>query len=120
MIDAKFAVDFTHTWIDAWNSHDMRKILAHYSEDFEMSSHFILNIAQEPSGTLKGKGPIGTYWSKALEFFPDLHFDHIATFVGVNTITLNFEWARGLSAEVFVFGPDQKVIKAFAHHAASV
>jgi len=120
MIETRFAENFAREWIDAWNSHDMSRILDHYSDDFEMSSPIISQVAREPSGRLKGKGPIGSYWTKALEMFPDLHFAHIATFVGVNTITLNFEWAGGLSAEVFMFGPDLKVTMAFAHHAVGV
>jgi Mg2+/citrate symporter len=118
MIDKTFAEHFANGWIDSWNKHDMSRILAHYSDEFEMSSPIIVKIAGEPSGTLKGKAAVGAYWMKALALIPDLHFDLIATFIGVNSITLNFKWARGLSSEVFVFGSDQKVTRSYAHHAA--
>jgi hypothetical protein len=83
-----------------------------------MSSPIIVQMADEPSGTLKGKKAVGAYWAKALAAFPDLHFDHVATFIGANSITLNFKWARGPAAEVFLFDPDRKVTRAYAHHAA--
>ena len=118
MIDKTFAAHFVNEWIDSWNSHDLGRILSHYTDEFEMSSPIIVQMAGEPSGTLKGKKAVGAYWAKALAVFPDLHFDHVATFIGANSITLNFKWARGLSAEVFVFGPDMKVTRSYAHHAS--
>ncbi len=118
MIDKKFAEHFARDWIDSWNSHDLDRILAHYSEQFEMSSPVIIQIAGEPSGTLKGKDAVGAYWAKALSLIPDLRFELVTTLIGVNSITLYYKGPRGLSAEVFHFGPDQKVLRAYAHYAA--
>ncbi|MBI3596859.1 MAG: nuclear transport factor 2 family protein [Nitrospirae bacterium] len=117
MIDKQFAEHFASDWIDSWNSHDLSRILSHYADDFEMSSPYIVAIAGDPSGTLKGKEKIGTYWAKALQRIPDLRFELISTLVGVNSITLYYKGARGLAAEVFHFGPDQKVVRAYAHYA---
>jgi len=118
MIEKTFARHFASEWIAAWNSHVLNRVLAHYTDDFEMSSPIIVQIAGELSGTLKGKDAVGAYWSKALSLFPDLHFNLVATFIGINSITLNFRWSGGSSAEVFVFGPDLKVTRSYAHHAA--
>lgn len=118
MIENTFAGHFAADWIDAWNSHDLDRILSHYADDFEMSSPVIIQIAGEPSGTLKGKEAVGSYWAKALGLIPDLRFELVTTLVGVNSITLYYNGARGrLAAEVFHFGPDGKVRKAFAHYA---
>ncbi len=38
MIDQQWAQAFAEDWIASWNSHDMERILAHYTDDFEMSS----------------------------------------------------------------------------------
>ncbi|HEX5049396.1 MAG TPA: nuclear transport factor 2 family protein, partial [Gammaproteobacteria bacterium] len=38
MITQDFAQTFAHEWIDAWNSHDLDRILSHYADDFVMSS----------------------------------------------------------------------------------
>ncbi len=117
MIDKLFAERFATDWINAWNSHDIERVLKHYDDDFEMSSPYISQIANEPSGTLRGKVAIGDYWSKALEGIPDLHFELISTLVGVNSITLYYKGAQErFAAEVFHFSPNQKVIKAFAHY----
>ena len=118
MIDRAFAEVFAADWIDSWNSRDLSRILSHYSEDFEMSSPVIIEVVGEPSGTLKGKEAVGAYWTKALQLRPDLHFELITTLNGVNSITLYYKGHRGLSAECFHFGSDQKVIMSFAHYAA--
>ena len=118
MIDKKFAEHFARDWIDSWNSHDLDRILAHYSDQFEMSSPVIIQIAGEPSGTLNGKEAVGAYWAKALSLIPDLRFQLLSTLIGVNSITLYYKGPCGLSAEVFHFGPHQKVLRAYAHYAA--
>ncbi|TAN68139.1 MAG: nuclear transport factor 2 family protein [Methylobacter sp.] len=117
MMNNSFAEYFANDWIDSWNSHDLQRILSHYTDDFEMSSPVIIQLADEASGTLRGKAAVGVYWAKALKLIPDLHFELITTLVGVNSITLYYRGARGhLAAEVFHFNQEQKVTKAFAHY----
>jgi hypothetical protein len=116
MIDKKFAEHFAKEWIESWNSHDLDRILSHYSDQFEMTSPIIIQVVSEPSGTLKGKAAVGVYWAKALQLIPDLRFELLATLIGVSSITLYYKGARGLAAEVFHFGPDRKVVRAYAHY----
>ena len=112
-----FAEHFSSDWIDSWNSHDLSWILSHYADDFIMTSPNIIQLADEPSGTLRGKAAVGAYWAKALQLIPDLHFELITTLVGVNSITLYYRGAQGrLAAEVFHFNQEQKVTQAFAHY----
>lgn len=116
MIDKIFADHFAADWIESWNDHDLDRILSHYTDDFEMSSPVITKIAGEPSGTLKGKENVGAYWAKALQSNPNLHFELVTTLVGINSITLYYQGARGPSAEVFHFNLDGKVARAYAHY----
>ena len=58
MIDRTWAEQFAKEWIDAWNSHDLDRILSHYVEDFEMSSPLIIELKKDPSGVLRGKTAI--------------------------------------------------------------
>jgi SnoaL-like domain len=119
-MDKTFAEHFAADWIDSWNAHDLDRVLSHYADDFEMSSPVIIQLAGEPSGTLRGKTAVGRYWSNALELLPDLHFELISVLAGVTTITLYYRGARGrLAAEVFHFGGEQRVTKAFAHYDVS-
>lgn len=117
MIDNAFAEHFVADWIESWNSHNLDRILSHYSDDFEMASPLIAQIANEPTGTLKGKDAIRAYWGKALALIPDLHFELVTTLVGAKSITVYYRGARGLAAEVFHFDRSGKVNKASAHYA---
>lgn len=117
MIDANFASHFAADWIDAWNRHDLDAILAHYADDFEMRSPYIVQIAGEPSGVLRGKAAVGAYWAAALARMPDLRFALLGVFVGVDSLIVHYQGVRGPAAEVFEFGPDGRVIRAAAHYA---
>jgi hypothetical protein len=117
MIDKKFAEHFANDWIDSWNSHDLERILSHYSDQFEMSSPIIIQLVGETSGTLKGKDAAGAYWAKALQLIPDLRFELLSVLMGVNSLILYYKGVRGLAAEVLHFGLDRKVVRAYAHYA---
>jgi ketosteroid isomerase-like protein len=117
-MEQAFAEHFAAEWIDAFNAHDLDRVLSHYEDDFEMSSPVIVQVAGEPSGTLRGKSAVGAYWKKALALIPDLKFELLSILVGVNGITLYYKGARGgLVAEVLHFGPNQKVTRASAYYA---
>ncbi|MFA6172929.1 MAG: nuclear transport factor 2 family protein [Kiritimatiellales bacterium] len=117
-MDKLFAEHFAADWIESWNAHDLDRVLSHYADDFEMSSPVIIRIAGEPSGTLRGKAAVGAYWRKALQLIPDLKFELVSVLTGVSSITICYKGARGRpAAEVFHFGSDRKVTKAFAHYA---
>jgi SnoaL-like domain len=116
MLDKAFAEHFAAEWISAWNSHDLQRILSHYTEDFTMSSPRIAAIAMEPTGTLQGKKTVGVYWNKALSIAPDLHFELVSTLLGVDSVTIYYKGVRGMAAEVFFFDGDRKVTKAYAHY----
>ena len=120
MIVKSFAEHFASDWIDSWNKHDLNRILSHYTDDFEMFSPFIKKIADEASGTLKGKDKIGAYWAKALEMNPALHFELITTLFGVNSITLYYKGSRGFSAEVFHINFAGLVEKSYAHYICDI
>ena len=112
----EFAQHFAEDWIASWNSHDLERILAHYTENFEMSSPLIVQLMGEPTGTLKGKAAIRDYWGKALARIPNLHFDLTEVQVGASSLVIQYHGPRGPSAEVFWFDAENKVCRAAAHY----
>ena len=116
-MEKEFAKRFAAEWIAAWNSHDLEVVLAHYEDDFEMSSPIIRTLVGEPSGKLRGKAAVGAYWARALKKIPDLHFELVNVLSGVDSVTIYYKGHRGLAAEVLHFGPGGKVRSAFAHYA---
>lgn len=113
----EFISKFTNDWLEAWNSHDLERILLHYADHFEMSSPAIAQLGVSPSGVLRGKAAVGTYWGKALSAFPDLKFELLSVLVGVNTLALYYKGVHDrLVTEVFEFDGDEKVVRAVAHY----
>ena len=117
MMTREEAVRFAEGWAAAWNAHDLDRILAHYSDDFEMTTPFIVKLMGEPSGTLKGKEEVGAYWRRALDRIPDLRFEVLDVFAGVGSVVLYSKAVMGLlGCEVFFFDGQGKVCKAAAHY----
>lgn len=110
--------EFAENWIKAWNRHDLDAVLAHFSDDFEFSSPFISQFAGVPTGRLIGKEAVRAYWQAALSHLPDLHFELVHVFSGVDCITILYRGHRGLSAEVLQFGADQRAIRGQALYMA--
>ncbi|MCI0558077.1 MAG: nuclear transport factor 2 family protein [Nitrososphaera sp.] len=117
MITHDFAESFATEWIEAWNSHDLDRVLSHYTEDFQFSSPFIASVAGEPSGKLVGRDTVRAYWSKTLGRRPDLHFVLTTVFVGVTSIVIHYQRHDGkYGAEHFEFEPGGKVFRSSAHY----
>lgn len=117
MISTTQAQTFAREWIDSWNSHDLNRILSHYSDDFEMTSPFIVGVMNEPTGTIKGKENVRAYWAKALERIPDLHFELIEVLASVNSIAIYYHAVLGKRAvELLFFDKDGKVGRGIAHY----
>ena len=118
MIDAR---QFTREWIEAWNAHDLDAVLAHYADDFTMSSPFIVQLAGVASGTLRGKENVRRYWEAGLQRFPELTFEPIATFEGAGGLAIHYKGPNGrLSVEVFRFDAQGLVTEAAAYYQSAV
>jgi ketosteroid isomerase-like protein len=117
MISINQAEKFAREWVDAWNSHDLDRILSHYADDFQMTSPFIVAMLNRPTGTIQGKENVRAYWAKALERLPDLHFDLIEVLAGVDSITIYYHAVLGKrAAEVLFFDANGKVRRGIAHY----
>ena len=78
-------------WIAAWNSRDLERVLAFYSDDAEMTSVRIPEFVGEPSGTLHGKDALRAYWGKGLPLIPNLHFTLIDTYVSPDSVVVFYQ-----------------------------
>lgn len=116
-ITASFAEEFARDWVEAWNTRDLPRVLAHYTEDFEMSSPFIAQFTGEPSGRLKGKKNVAAYWRAALERLPNLRFELLQVFTGASSVVLVYQTSFGRkAAETFFFNQAGLVERAAAHY----
>ena len=108
---------FARAWIDAWNAHDLDRILAHYADDVEITTPMIRLATGVDSDTLKGKAAVRDYWAAALERLPDLHFELIDVAAGVDSIALYYRSVmEKLAIEVMFFDEQGQVMRVVAHY----
>ncbi|HUA67736.1 MAG TPA: nuclear transport factor 2 family protein [Candidatus Saccharimonadales bacterium] len=111
------AESFAAEWIAAWNARDLPRVLSHYTDDFEMSSPFIIEITGEPSGCLRGKEKVRAYWQAALKKHTELHFELLVVFLGASSIVLHYRTNFGrLAAEVLFLNEQGLIYKVAAHY----
>lgn len=55
MITDEQAHSFANDWINAWNTHDLDRVLSHSDEDVEYFSAFSIKLTGNESGVIHGK-----------------------------------------------------------------
>lgn len=107
---------FARAWQDDWNSHDLDRILAHYSDDIVFHSQKA--VALTGQGEVVGRAALRAYWAAALDRQPDLRFTVQQVFGGHRMLVLTYTNHRNvLAAETLYFAPDGLVYRAAACHA---
>jgi ketosteroid isomerase-like protein len=110
---------FGREWIAAWNSHDLERVLALYTDDAEMTSDSIQALGFEASGTLRGKDGLRAYWGKALALLPNLRFDLIDTYVSPDSVVVFYRNERGAQiCEYLRLDARGKIRQGSANHLA--
>lgn len=83
------------TWIEAWNSRDLERVLTLYDEEAVMTSDRIPVLGFDGSGTVRGKTALRAYWGKALALLPELRFTLIELFVSPDSVVVFYANERG-------------------------
>jgi ketosteroid isomerase-like protein len=91
MIERAWAEEFARDWVESWNSHDLERVLAHYADDFEMTSPLIVERFDIADGKLEGKDAVRRYWAQGLANTPKLRLRLIEVVVGVNSVAMVYE-----------------------------
>lgn len=108
---------FAQEWEAAWNSHDLDRILAHYSEGVVFRSQKAMRLVG--AGELRGKDALREYWGRALELQPNLSFIVCDVLRGHGMMVITYRnHANILAAETLRFGTDGLVVEASACHAS--
>lgn len=109
----EFATAFARDWVDEWNTHDLEKILSHYSEDFTIETPMAVKLYPQSQGIVVGKSEVRKYWTIGLEKSPDLRFELLGVFVGVNSVGLHLfnTSSNRKSVELMSFNSEMKVNK---------
>lgn len=89
-ITAEFAKQFAEEWVRDWNSHNLEKILRHYTDDFVMESPLAATLLPHTNGKVVGKDNVRAYWAQGLQRNPALEFELLDVLHGVGYVTLYY------------------------------
>jgi ketosteroid isomerase-like protein len=66
--------EIVNDWLEAWNSHDLDRIMQHYADDVEFTAQTVVARWGKADGKLKGKAELRGHFSKGLALVPNIHF----------------------------------------------
>ncbi len=119
MLTPEQADRFAHEWLAAWNAHDLERILAHYAEDVEFTSPFIVRVLGDPAGLVRGKAALRSYFARGLAAYPELWFTLRRVYPGVRSVVLEYESVNALlAAEVMELDAHGEIRRVQAHYRA--
>ena len=105
--------EFGRAWIAAWNAHDLDRIMGHYHDDVVFTSPLIVAASDR---TARSAPALRSYFQGALARNPDLRFELLGAFAGVDSTTVLYRTHRGwVGAEVMVRA-DGAVLRGAAHY----
>lgn len=119
-LSANQAAEFEHEWIEAWNAHDLDRIVSHYRDDVRFVSPLAAR-AGAPQGRIDGRQALRIYFERGLAKYPALHFQPIAALGGVGSIALHYHAVEGREAiEVMELDARGHVRRASVHYGTAL
>jgi ketosteroid isomerase-like protein len=117
MLTEDKARSFAAEWFEAWNSHDLERIVSHYTENVVLISPVAAKLLNDLSGEVKGKQALRAYFKKGLEAFPQLRFEPIEVMWGLSSVVLHYANQKGTkSGEFMELDADGKIAKVVANY----
>ncbi|MEZ5231483.1 MAG: nuclear transport factor 2 family protein [Acidimicrobiales bacterium] len=104
---------FAAEWVDAWNAHDLDRILSHYHPDAAVRSPLAAVRVPSSGGVVTGHEALRAYWGPALGPGSEVRFTLEAALRTVDGCTILYRNQRGqLVAETVVWDGDGLVTDA--------
>jgi ketosteroid isomerase-like protein len=66
--------EIINDWFEAWNSHDLDRIMQHYADNVEFTAQTVVTRWGKADGKLKGKAELRAHFSTGLALAPDIRF----------------------------------------------
>ncbi|MFJ3644249.1 nuclear transport factor 2 family protein [Streptomyces sp. NPDC090108] len=102
-MDHATARDFVNSWVADWNAHDLDALLKHFDDNVVFRSPVAAQLLGG-DGVIRGKEALRAYWAEGLRRIPDLRFEVLGSYVGVDCLVINYRNQKaGLVNEVLIF-----------------
>jgi hypothetical protein len=115
-MDQHGARAFADRWIAMWNSRDLDGVLELFADHVVFSSPTAGRLIDGSHGIVRGKAALRAYWDYALSRNPELHFELLGTYVGINTIVINFRHQTGVLANEVLILDGPLIVEGHATH----
>lgn len=86
-----------HQWFDAFNAHDLEKLLSLYADDAQHYSPKLKLRQPETKGLIKGKEALRSWWRDSFERLPSLRYE--PTKFIADDVSLFMEYKRHVDGE---------------------
>ncbi len=115
MLTGEIAKQFANEWAAAWNSHDIDKIMHHYTHDIVLVSPIAAKLLNHAE--VVGIESVKSYFLKGLQAYPDLKFDVLDVLYAEQSIVLYYVNQKGTKAgEFMLLDNHYKIRKMYAHY----
>lgn len=110
--DPAWVESFTTEWVQAWNTHDLDRLLSHFRDDVVFTSPVGDQVIPGSGGVFEGVGALRAYWQRGLELIPDLQFEIVDVYAGIRSVVIRYRNQRDVTvAEVLVFDEQRQVLQ---------
>jgi hypothetical protein len=89
------AVGHAEHWIDAWNAHDLDRIMSFYAEDVIFEAETVKKRWQKGDGTLHGTEELKRHFALGLSLVPTLRFRLQEVFLAPSGYAVLYERENG-------------------------
>jgi predicted ester cyclase len=119
MLTGEWVKRFAQEWVGSWNAHDLEAILQHYANGVKLTSPVAARLLGDPSGNVRGKEALRSYFSKGLEAYPDLKFELMDVMWGLSSVVLYYANQVGRkTGEYMEIDENGKVVRVVANYSA--
>ena len=119
MLTMEKTADYVKRWVAAFESKDLDRVLAFYTDDVIFHSPLIARLSHDPSGTVRGKEALRAYVKKGFEVFDHIKFTVLDVLRGVDSIAIHYKGITGTHVvEVLFFDRDGMVRESYVHYSS--
>lgn len=119
MLTMEKTADYVKRWVAAFESKDLDRVLAFYTDDVIFHSPLVARLSHDPSGTVHGKAALRAYVKKGFEVFDHIDFTVLDVLRGVDSIAIHYKGITGTHVvEVLFFDKDGMVRESYVHYAS--
>jgi ketosteroid isomerase-like protein len=119
MLTMEKTADYVKRWVAAFESKDLDRALAFYTDDVIFHSPLIARLSHDPSGTVQGKTALRAYFKRGFDVLDHWKFEVLDVLRGVDSIAIHYKGVTGTHVvEVLFFDAKGMVRESYVHYAS--